>query len=667
MADGDGEDLDDVEVTLHLPDGGVAAPPPGTEGTAAAPPTVPGTPAEAATPAAQAAQAETEESGPAADASAAATEPDPVPEPESGNETVGEVSPPGLPPVLPPPSGPRLDAPSSALPPPSGPRLADPSAVAPASTPPPAAAPPAYGPPVAAAVPAPPSNPLPPRPGAQPLARRPGGPGAGGAATAAGVLAILTGVLVLAGTFLPVYDVFGFEASWAEGWGQVATIVTGLVLIGGGIASFVTPIGPALAAGAAITFAGIFAPVLRTTFEVLDVEGSDATLGLGFLVWLLAALSSVAVIGLGLASLRSTARPAWPFVAGAVGMALFWVGLFVGTDLFGDDGGSNVAVAVLLLGLPLAALLAVALRTPAAAALAIGTACPWVASWLVYAVDGQFGGLPAPFPQFPFVAGLTVLAMICLGGVWWMAPAVGAGAAAGVGGAATGVGVGTAGVGLAGMGATQLASIIICASVGVATLGGTAAAVSDSRGEGYSVASYGSSYEGQTYSGSGSTELSGSSGSSESAGSSSSGSASDPGATPSDGFETEECTDPIACPDEAGGDQTGTAAAPYSPPAGRWVVILGSVFFSEGQGALDARFAQLLGGFPDAEVLDSNSYTSLRPDVWAIYIDRDFFTGEEAAAHCHAIGLPSNQQCYGRYLSDEPGLDWQDPSLIANP
>ena len=109
---------------------------------------------------------------------------------------------------------------------------------------------------------------------------------------------------------------------------------------------------------------------------------------------------------------------------------------------------------------------------------------------------------------------------------------------------------------------------------------------------------------------------------------------------------------------------TPNTGAPTEMPPGHWVVALGS--FTDPSNAERAR-QQLASSAPDAQVLHSDDYTSLRPGYWIVYVDHGFQSGTATVAFCHSLGLNSNHSCHGRYLSTVAGLDGSDPRFSASP
>jgi hypothetical protein len=91
--------------------------------------------------------------------------------------------------------------------------------------------------------------------------------------------------------------------------------------------------------------------------------------------------------------------------------------------------------------------------------------------------------------------------------------------------------------------------------------------------------------------------------------------------------------------------------------AGRWIMALAS--FEEPERA--DRFAADVEGVPDARVLVSDDWASLRPGFWVVY-DGPFETGAEVLERCRELGRTIPDACVGRVVS----TDEADRSLIAN-
>ena len=85
-------------------------------------------------------------------------------------------------------------------------------------------------------------------------------------------------------------------------------------------------------------------------------------------------------------------------------------------------------------------------------------------------------------------------------------------------------------------------------------------------------------------------------------------------------------------------------------PAG-WIAQLASIDQSTGTAALDSAFARVQLSVPQAQILNSTQYASLRPGYWVIYYPGPFANGIQALDYCTARRLTSRNKCFGRYLS----------------
>jgi hypothetical protein len=94
-----------------------------------------------------------------------------------------------------------------------------------------------------------------------------------------------------------------------------------------------------------------------------------------------------------------------------------------------------------------------------------------------------------------------------------------------------------------------------------------------------------------------------------------------------------------------------TTTPPATAPSAAWIAQLASVSQSAGSAKLDHLLARIQISVPQATVLDSSDYASLRPGYWVIYYQADFGNGAQALAFCAAHGLTTANQCIGRYLS----------------
>ncbi|WP_190035242.1 serine/threonine-protein kinase [Streptomyces fructofermentans] len=89
------------------------------------------------------------------------------------------------------------------------------------------------------------------------------------------------------------------------------------------------------------------------------------------------------------------------------------------------------------------------------------------------------------------------------------------------------------------------------------------------------------------------------------------------------------------------------------PPAGqgRWIAQLHSEPVGSGTAARDRRLAAVRASVPEAQVLRSDDYASLRPGYWVIHAPGPFADGRAALAFCAERGRTTPGTCIGRYLS----------------
>ncbi|MER6347660.1 serine/threonine-protein kinase [Streptomyces sp. NPDC001595] len=92
------------------------------------------------------------------------------------------------------------------------------------------------------------------------------------------------------------------------------------------------------------------------------------------------------------------------------------------------------------------------------------------------------------------------------------------------------------------------------------------------------------------------------------------------------------------------------------PPAtdGRWIAQLHSEPFASGTAARDSRLARIRETVPEAQVLRSDDYASLRPGFWVVYAPGPFADGRAALSFCAERGRTTANGCMGRYLSTSP-------------
>ncbi|GAB2881816.1 hypothetical protein GCM10027074_57740 [Streptomyces deserti] len=99
-----------------------------------------------------------------------------------------------------------------------------------------------------------------------------------------------------------------------------------------------------------------------------------------------------------------------------------------------------------------------------------------------------------------------------------------------------------------------------------------------------------------------------------------------------------------------------TAAESPSAPAGggRWIAQLHSEPVSSGTAARDRSLARIRASVPEAVLLRSDDYASLRPGYWVIHAPGPFADGRAALAFCAERGRTTANTCIGRYLSTDP-------------
>ncbi|MFJ6698650.1 serine/threonine-protein kinase [Streptomyces sp. NPDC091272] len=108
-----------------------------------------------------------------------------------------------------------------------------------------------------------------------------------------------------------------------------------------------------------------------------------------------------------------------------------------------------------------------------------------------------------------------------------------------------------------------------------------------------------------------------------------------------------------SAPTGPGSRQPSSPAAPPAGPAGTWVAQLHSEPVSSGRSALDSRLRAVRAQVPQALVLRSSDYASLRPGYWVIYAPGPYRSGQAALANCALSGRLTANQCVGRWISHD--------------
>ena len=88
-------------------------------------------------------------------------------------------------------------------------------------------------------------------------------------------------------------------------------------------------------------------------------------------------------------------------------------------------------------------------------------------------------------------------------------------------------------------------------------------------------------------------------------------------------------------------------------PINSWVVVLASVENASGAGAAQQRLAEVRSFAPGAQMLASDGIASLRPGYQVIYLS-GYASPDATVTACRSFGLNVPNQCYGRYLSQNP-------------
>jgi hypothetical protein len=107
-------------------------------------------------------------------------------------------------------------------------------------------------------------------------------------------------------------------------------------------------------------------------------------------------------------------------------------------------------------------------------------------------------------------------------------------------------------------------------------------------------------------------------------------------------------------PAPSGSASPTASAPPAAPPGIGWIAQLASVNQSAGTAELGQLLARIRVSVPQATVLDSSGYASLRPGFWVIYYRGNFASGAQALTFCASHGFTTARQCIGRYLSHSP-------------
>jgi hypothetical protein len=104
-------------------------------------------------------------------------------------------------------------------------------------------------------------------------------------------------------------------------------------------------------------------------------------------------------------------------------------------------------------------------------------------------------------------------------------------------------------------------------------------------------------------------------------------------------------------------DTTGTTpssapgGAPFvHPQAGNWIAVMASVPQGQGLPAAQQQLSNIVASVPDAQLLNSDEYTSLRPGYYVVF-EGAYSSRDAAVVECNAVGRSVPDECYPRYLS----------------
>ncbi|MGW1494351.1 serine/threonine-protein kinase [Streptomyces sp. NPDC002402] len=92
---------------------------------------------------------------------------------------------------------------------------------------------------------------------------------------------------------------------------------------------------------------------------------------------------------------------------------------------------------------------------------------------------------------------------------------------------------------------------------------------------------------------------------------------------------------------------------PSEPPtaSGKWIAQLFTEPVASGTGVRGQRLKKIRQSIPQAVVLRTDDFASLRPGFWVIYAPGPFTDGRAALNFCAQHGRTSPKDCLGRYLS----------------
>ncbi|MFC5031668.1 hypothetical protein ACQFX6_00205 [Streptomyces sp. DSM 41987] len=111
----------------------------------------------------------------------------------------------------------------------------------------------------------------------------------------------------------------------------------------------------------------------------------------------------------------------------------------------------------------------------------------------------------------------------------------------------------------------------------------------------------------------------------------------------------------VAAPERTTGPLPTTATADNRPAgedsADTWIAQLWSEPIVSGPVARDRQLTIVRRQVPEAIVLRSDAFASLRAGYWVVYAPGPYANGSAAVAFCAERGRTTPNQCVGRYLS----------------
>jgi len=86
------------------------------------------------------------------------------------------------------------------------------------------------------------------------------------------------------------------------------------------------------------------------------------------------------------------------------------------------------------------------------------------------------------------------------------------------------------------------------------------------------------------------------------------------------------------------------------PPTGQWISVMASIPQGQGVSAAEQHLSDIAKSVPDAQLLNSDDYSSLRPGYYVVF-EGAYSSSDAALAECTAVGRSIPNSCYSRYLS----------------